>query len=92
MYKGTLSSGVEIAVASLVETSANCWCSNLELQYRKKVLNKRKLENDMPVSCGLTEQALIVLMLMFSDQNIIKSEPQEFCQPYWVLRGRRTFH
>lgn len=54
MYKGTLSSGVEIAVASLVETSAKCWCSNLELQFRKKVLNKRKLENDMPVSCGLT--------------------------------------
>lgn len=38
VYKGTLSSGVEIAVASLVEPSANyCWTTNLELQFRKKV-------------------------------------------------------
>ncbi|XP_021805613.1 probable inactive receptor-like protein kinase At3g56050 [Prunus avium] len=50
VYKGTLSSGVEIAVASLVETSANCWCSNLELQYRKKIKTLSKVSHKNFVS------------------------------------------
>lgn len=37
MYKGTLSSGVEIAVTSLVAASAKNWPKNLESQFRKKV-------------------------------------------------------
>ncbi|KAM5556741.1 putative inactive receptor-like protein kinase [Rosa sericea] len=37
VYKGTLSSGVEIAVASLTPTSASGWGNNLELQFRKKI-------------------------------------------------------
>lgn len=37
VYKGTLSSGVEIAVASLTVTSAKDWSKNLEAQFRKKV-------------------------------------------------------
>ena len=36
-YKGTLSSGVEIAVASVAMSSAKDWSSNLESQFRKKV-------------------------------------------------------
>ena len=43
VYKGTLSSGVEIAVASLAATSASEWSNILELQFRKKVLNNLKL-------------------------------------------------
>ncbi|PQP93987.1 putative inactive receptor-like protein kinase [Prunus yedoensis var. nudiflora] len=50
VYKGTLSSGVEIAVASLLETSANCWCSNLELQYRKKIKTLSKVSHKNFVS------------------------------------------
>lgn len=38
MYKGTLSSGVEIAVASSLVTSAKDWSKECESQYRKKVL------------------------------------------------------
>lgn len=37
IYKGTLSSGVEIAVASVAVKSANHWSLNLEAQFRKKV-------------------------------------------------------
>ncbi|XP_074339905.1 inactive receptor-like serine/threonine-protein kinase At2g40270 isoform X2 [Apium graveolens] len=37
MYKGTLSSGVEIAVTSLILTSAKNWPKNLESQFRKKI-------------------------------------------------------
>lgn len=37
IYKGTLSSGVEIAVASTLVTSSIDWSDNAELTYRKKV-------------------------------------------------------
>lgn len=37
IYKGTLSSGVEIAVASVAVKSANEWSMNLEAQFREKV-------------------------------------------------------
>lgn len=36
-YKGTLSSGVEIAVASIAAKSTKEWSSSLESQFRKKV-------------------------------------------------------
>ncbi|KAG8063771.1 hypothetical protein GUJ93_ZPchr0003g18390 [Zizania palustris] len=37
LYKGTLSSGVEIAVASSLVTSPNDWSKGCESQYRKKI-------------------------------------------------------
>ncbi|XWS56769.1 hypothetical protein CRYUN_Cryun09bG0113800 [Craigia yunnanensis] len=37
VYKGTLSNGVEIAVASVPEKSAKDWSKNLETQFRKKI-------------------------------------------------------
>lgn len=37
VYKGTLSSGVEIAVTSLIVASAKSWPKNLQSQFRKKV-------------------------------------------------------
>lgn len=37
-YKGTLSSGVEIAVTSTAVRSHEDWLKNLEAQFRKKVL------------------------------------------------------
>lgn len=40
VYKGTLSSGVEIAVTSAAVTSSKDWSKNLEVQFRKKVLER----------------------------------------------------
>lgn len=40
VYKGTLSSGVEIAVTCITMTSAVDWPKNLEAQFRKKVHRK----------------------------------------------------
>ncbi|KAG5025199.1 hypothetical protein JHK86_021113 [Glycine max] len=37
VYKGTLSSGVEIAVDSTIVASANDWSKNMETAYRKKI-------------------------------------------------------
>jgi len=37
VYKGTLSSGVEIAVTSSAVTSPEGWSKRLEAQFRKKV-------------------------------------------------------
>lgn len=37
LFKGTLSSGVEIAVASIDTTCANDWKEITEIQFRKKV-------------------------------------------------------
>lgn len=38
IFKGTLSSGVEIAVVSTTITSANDWSGHAEMLFRKKVL------------------------------------------------------
>lgn len=38
LYKGTLSSGVEIAVASTTIKSAKDWSKQAEMHFRKKVL------------------------------------------------------
>ena len=38
VYKGTLSSGVEIAVTSTAVKSREDWSKNLEAQFRNKVL------------------------------------------------------
>lgn len=43
VYKGTLSNGVEIAVASVTATSTKDWSRNLEVQFRKKVRDKQIL-------------------------------------------------
>ena len=37
VYKGTLSSGVEIAVTSVPVTSSKNWSKTLEVQFRNKV-------------------------------------------------------
>lgn len=37
VYKGTLSSGVEIAVISVPVTSSKNWSKTLEVQFRNKV-------------------------------------------------------
>ncbi|KAF5742345.1 putative receptor protein kinase [Tripterygium wilfordii] len=37
VYKGTLSSGVEIAVASIVSTSSKVWSENAEISFHKKI-------------------------------------------------------
>ena len=45
MYKGTLSSGVEIAVASSLVTSAKDWTKECESQYRKKITTLSKVNH-----------------------------------------------
>lgn len=41
IYKGTLSSGVEIAVTSTAAKTANDWSFNLEAQFRSKACQKQ---------------------------------------------------
>ncbi|XVE99810.1 hypothetical protein REPUB_Repub03eG0233400 [Reevesia pubescens] len=45
VYKGTLSSGVEIAVASVPVKSAKDWSKNLETQFRKKIDTLSKMNH-----------------------------------------------
>ncbi|CAI0415702.1 unnamed protein product [Linum tenue] len=45
LYKGTLSSGVEIAVASVALTSSKDWSRNLELQFAKKIETLSKINH-----------------------------------------------
>ena len=52
VYKGTLSSGVEIAVASVAATSAKDWSKSLETQFRKKVFDKQIALNHVWVLCS----------------------------------------
>lgn len=45
VYKGTLSSGVEIAVTSAAVTSSKDWSKNLEVQFRKKIERLSKVNH-----------------------------------------------
>ncbi|XP_050209205.1 inactive receptor-like serine/threonine-protein kinase At2g40270 isoform X2 [Mercurialis annua] len=45
LYKGTLSSGVEIAVASVAVTSSKDWPKNLEVHFRKKIETLSKVNH-----------------------------------------------
>ncbi|CAJ1938647.1 unnamed protein product [Sphenostylis stenocarpa] len=45
IYKGTLSSGVEIAVHSTILTSASYWSKNMEMAYRKKIATLSRLNH-----------------------------------------------
>ncbi|PIN14599.1 Non-specific serine/threonine protein kinase [Handroanthus impetiginosus] len=45
LYKGTLSSGVEIAVASIAVASAKDWSSSQEAQFRKKIETASKVNH-----------------------------------------------
>ncbi|KAK6122020.1 hypothetical protein DH2020_044238 [Rehmannia glutinosa] len=50
LYKGTLSSGVEIAVASIAVASAKDWSNSLETQFRKKIETLSKVNHKNFVS------------------------------------------
>jgi hypothetical protein len=52
VHKGTLSSGVEIAVASVAVTSSKDWSISLEAQFRKKVFDKQIALNPLWLLCG----------------------------------------
>ncbi|XP_071934467.1 probable inactive receptor-like protein kinase At3g56050 isoform X2 [Coffea arabica] len=45
LYKGTLSSGVEIAVISISVISAKDWSKNMEVQFRKKIETLSKVNH-----------------------------------------------
>lgn len=47
VYKGTLSSGVEIAVASIIVTSSKGWSKGSEVQFRKKVAYPKIITNNI---------------------------------------------
>lgn len=64
-YKGTLSSGVEIAVASVAMASAKDWSSNLESQFRKKIDSLSKVSHKNFVSLlGFCEEAVPFTRMM----------------------------
>ncbi|KAL1544789.1 non-specific serine/threonine protein kinase [Salvia divinorum] len=67
-YKGTLSSGVEIAVASVAMSSAKDWSSNLESQFRKKIDSLSKVNHKNFVSVlGFCEEQVPFTRMMVSE-------------------------
>ncbi|XP_058183544.1 probable inactive receptor-like protein kinase At3g56050 [Rhododendron vialii] len=67
VYKGTLSSGVEIAVTSIAVTSAKEWSTNLEAQFRDKInsLSKVNHKNFMNLLGYCEEDEPFTRMLVF---------------------------
>ncbi|KAK7300496.1 hypothetical protein RJT34_11341 [Clitoria ternatea] len=67
LYKGTLSSGVEIAVASVPVTSSKNWSKTLEAQFRKKVdtLSKVNHKNFVNLIGYCQEEEPFTRMLVF---------------------------
>ncbi|KAL7264250.1 hypothetical protein ACSBR1_002244 [Camellia fascicularis] len=65
VYKGTLSSGVEIAVTSTAVKSAEDWSKNLEAQYRKKIETLSKVNHKNFVSLiGFCEEEMPFTRMM----------------------------
>ncbi|KAJ1426342.1 Serine-threonine/tyrosine-protein kinase, catalytic domain [Sesbania bispinosa] len=67
LYKGTLSSGVEISVASLPVTSSKNWSKTLEAQFRKKIdtLSKVNHKNFVNLIGYCEEEEPFTRMLVF---------------------------
>ncbi|TKY56893.1 LRR receptor serine/threonine-protein kinase MRH1 [Spatholobus suberectus] len=67
LYKGTLSSGVEIAVASVPVTSSKNWSKTLEAQFRKKLdtLSKVNHKNFVNLIGYCEEEVPFTRMLVF---------------------------
>ncbi|XP_073020569.1 probable inactive receptor-like protein kinase At3g56050 isoform X2 [Primulina eburnea] len=67
MYKGTLSNGVEIAVASIAVASAKEWTSSQEAQFRKKIdtLSKVNHKNFVNLLGYCMEDEPFTRMLVF---------------------------
>ncbi|XP_024973699.1 inactive receptor-like serine/threonine-protein kinase At2g40270 isoform X2 [Cynara cardunculus var. scolymus] len=67
VYKGTLSSGVEIAVTSTAITSAKDWTKNLETQFRNKIemLSKVNHKNFVNLIGFCEEQNPFTRMMVF---------------------------
>lgn len=86
VYKGTLSSGVEIAVTSFTVKSIKEWSKYLEAQFKKKVFELKfsKILCVRVPKCHFFFHA--------SDRHVIKNEPQKFCQPHWILWRKWAFH
>ncbi|XP_075502631.1 putative inactive receptor-like protein kinase At3g56050 [Primulina tabacum] len=67
LYKGTLSSGVEIAVASIATGSAKEWSNSLEAQFRKKIdtLSKVSHKNFVSLLGYCEEEEPFTRMMIF---------------------------
>ncbi|KAK2982493.1 hypothetical protein RJ640_026336 [Escallonia rubra] len=67
VYKGTLSSGVEIAVASIAVTSVKDWSKNLETKFRKKIdlLSKVNHKNFVNLIGYCEEEEPFTRMMVF---------------------------
>lgn len=67
LYKGTLSNGVEIAVASLTETSAKEWSEKLQIQFCKKIdiLSKVNHKNFVNLIGFCQEEEPFTRMMVF---------------------------
>lgn len=67
VYKGTLSSGVEIAVTSTVITSVKDWTKSLETQFRNKIemLSKVNHKNFVNLIGYCEEQKPFTRMMVF---------------------------
>lgn len=68
LYKGTLSSGVEIAVTSSVVTSSKDWSKNLEAQFRAKVLTDYV---QLTLWLGFILVVLTCSLVVLSDQYVV---------------------
>lgn len=67
LYKGTLSSGVEIAVASIAVASAKDWSNSMEAQFRRKVdaLSKVNHKNFLSLLGYCVEEEPFTRMMVF---------------------------
>ena len=85
VYKGTLSSGVEIAVTSSAVKSRADWSKSSEEQFRKKVYSTSFARPFCIQNLCPNVDLIIDALFALSDRKTVQSEPQELCEPHWLL-------
>ncbi|KAL5568797.1 hypothetical protein UlMin_025372, partial [Ulmus minor] len=85
LYKGTLSSGVEIAVASVASATAKDWSENLEVQFLKKIdtLSKVNHKNFVNLISYCKEEEPFTRMMVFEYAPLREAEHLD-----WTMRLR----
>ncbi|CAD5325957.1 unnamed protein product [Arabidopsis thaliana] len=91
LFKGTLSSGVEIAVASVATASAKEWTNNIEMQFRKKIemLSKINHKNFVNLLGYCEEEEPFTRILIKSGKTVFTfAADKESEHLDWVMRLR----
>lgn len=89
LYKGTLSSGAEVAVMSTVITSTKDWSAQDEAKFMKKVSTSYLF---FPYSYNWHMFFFHAYYVLLAGISVVQIQSQQLHEPSWLLQGKRTIY